>query len=110
MKDYISLAKDSNKESMQTGTGILTTDISGTPKTSPLAYSSTILTIAIPENAAEVVFKPSTAMRVSEASNMSTYYVISAGTTHAFGVSRTDNLYVVRDAGDGTLNFYFVTV
>lgn len=110
VKNYSSLQKDDNHEAIQAGSGILTVDSSDTQKESPLSYSSTILTISVPENAAEFVVKPSSDLRVSEQSDMSTYYVVSASTTHAFGVSRTDSLYIVRDSADGTVNFYFVTV
>lgn len=109
-KDYLSMPKDDNSISIPTGTGFLTQDATATPKTSPLAYSNSVITIAIPSNAAEVVFLPSTALRVSNIVGMTTYYTQPASTEHVYCVSRMDSIYIVRDSADGTLNFYFVTV
>ena len=86
-----------------------------TPQTSPLAYSNTTITIAIPTNAAEIHMRPSTDMRVSSTDNTDPssggpYFVIPGGVMQPFGVSGIDNIYIVRDTADGTLNFFFVTV
>lgn len=109
-KNFGSLKIDENNRTIMSGSGISTVDVSGTPKTSPLSYSSTTLTIAIPTNAAEMVLTPSTALRIGENSAMSRYYVIPASTTIAIPVADTDNIYIVRDSADGTLSFFFVTV
>ena len=109
-KDYDTLARDDNRVPIMTGSGFETQDATGTPQTSPLSYSSSVITIAIPENAAEVVLLPSTALRVSDIVGMTRYFTIPADTALALGISKMDNLYIVRDSADGTLNFYFITV
>lgn len=110
MKNLESLNRDDNNTPIMTGTGILTQDATGTPQTSPLAYTTGVVTIAIPENAAEMVFRASTDIRVSNVSDVSTYFVVPAGANWVIGLARTDTLYFQRDATSGTLNFYFVTV
>lgn len=109
-KSFGSLPKDQNYEAIQSGTGIQTSDATTIAKNSPLAYTNAVITLTVPSNAAEVVFKPSTDMRVSELVGMGTYYVVAANTTQAFPLSRTDSIFITRDAADGTLNFYFVLV
>jgi len=109
-KDYGTLHRDDNQVEIPTGTSIQTFDATASSQDSPLAVSNSVITIAIPTNAAEIVFKPSAAMRVSEVVGMGTYFVVAADVTHAFGVARMDNIYVIRDSGDLTLNFYFVLV
>lgn len=109
-KDFATLHRDDNNIPIVTGCAFATQDSSGTPKTSPLAYSSSEIAITVPSNAAELVLLPSTAMRISEVTGMARYYVIPASTTLAFGVTRMDTVYIKRDASDGTLNFYFITV
>jgi len=104
------MPKDDNSISIPTGSGFVTADASNTPKLSPLAYSSTIIAISIPSNAAEVVFTPSTALRVSEVAGMTQYHTQTAGVTQAYCVGRMDTIYIVRDSADGVVSFYFVTV
>lgn len=110
IKNFGSLKIDDNHRVISSGCAIQTSDASGTPKTSPLAYSNITLIIEIPMNAAEVVFTSSTNMRISELPAMTSYYVHPANQTQAYGVADMDNIYIVRDAADGVLNFYFVLV
>lgn len=109
-KNLGSLKIDDNNRTVMSGNAFLTADISGTPKTSPLSYSNTVITIAIPTNAVEVVFTPSTALRVGESVAMTQYYTQAASTVEAYGVADMSNIYIVRDSADGTLNFRFITV
>lgn len=109
-KNFDVLGRDDNHEQIPTGCSILTHDSTGSPNNSPLSYSDSVINISIPVNAAEFVLKPSTDLRISENPAMSTYFVIGAGTVQAIGVARMDNIYIIRDSADGTLNFYFVTV
>lgn len=109
-KNFAVLQRDDNMVPMMTGSTFLTVDSSGTPKASPLAYSSSEIAITVPVNAAEFVVQPSTAMQISEVTGMANYYVVPASTIQAFCVSRMDTVYIKRNASDGTLNFYFVTV
>lgn len=109
-KNYDSLAREDNENPINVGSAIETSDASGTPKDSPLAYSSSVITLSVPANAAEIVVRPTTDMRISEASNAATYYTVLAGTIHTFPLGRMENVYIVRDASDGTVHFYFITV
>lgn len=110
-KDFERLNRDDNKVPIMTGVGIATQDATGTPQKSPLAFTTGVTTIEVPTNAAEIVLKPSVALRISEEATVSDrYFVIGAGTTMAIGVADTDTIYVAGDSASGTLNFYFVTV
>lgn len=105
-----SLAREDNGNSVQIGSSIQTSDSTGTPKTSPLAYSSSVITITIPDNAVEFIVNPTTAMRISEIVGMSQYDVIAANSKEAIPCARMDFIYIVRDSADGTLNFRFTLV
>lgn len=109
-KDFLRLQRDDNQVPMQAGIAFRTFDATGSAKNSPLAYSSVEIAIAIPTNAAEMILRPSTDLRVYEVTSSTSYYVIPAGVTHALGVAGMDTIFIVRDASDGTLNFYFLTV
>ena len=111
-KDFQNLRRDDNQVPIMTGTHIQTYDATGTPQESPLTFSNlAVTTIVIPTNAAEVVFLPSVATRVSEAATMSTgYFVQAASTAQAYGVAGMDNIYIQGDAASGILQFYFVLV
>ena len=109
-KNYGSFVKDDNNESIVTGNGIQTFDSTASPKNSPLAITTGTTTLAVPSNAAEVVFNSSVALRISEVSNLATYFVIGASTTIAIPVGRLDNIYVAGDSSSGTLQFYFITI
>jgi len=107
-KSYSNLAKDGSARVIQVATSIQTSDATGTPQTSPLAYTTALITaLTIPTRAAEIVLKPSTDLKVSEDSTMTSYFVILANTTQVFPLARADNFYVQGNSSDGTLNFYF---
>jgi hypothetical protein len=109
-KDFAFLKRDDNRVPIQTGTHIQTFDATATPQNSPLAFdATTFTTIAIPSNAAEVVFAPSVALRVSEVAGGATYFVQPIQ-TQAYGVAGMDTIYIRGNAAIGTLNFYFVLV
>ncbi len=105
-----SLIPDENGEKVQIGSVMTTLDSSGTPKASPLAYSSTEIVITIPDRAVEMVLAPSTALRVSEVTGMANYYVIPANAAEVIACARMATLYIKRDSADGTLNFRFNNV
>ncbi|KKN56839.1 hypothetical protein LCGC14_0568210 [marine sediment metagenome] len=110
-KEFERFERENNRVPIPTANAFLTADITDpTPQTSPLVYSNSVITIAIPKNAAEVVFAPSTAMRVGEVVAMTQYYTIQAGSAEAFGVADMDEIYIVRDSADGVLNFRFLTI
>lgn len=108
-KVYSNLAKDGSARVVQVASTIKTED--ATPQESPLAYTAADVTeISVPTNAAEMILKPSTDLRISEEEAMGSYFVIDAGSVHVIPVGRCDNLYIKGDSAAGTLNFYFHTI
>lgn len=109
-KNYGSFRKDDNNVTIQTGTSFKTADSTGTPITSPTTVGAAQVAIAVPVNAAEVVFNVNAAMLVSEVDGMAQYYTQSANTVEVYACSNIDTIYVKRSAGDVTLNFRFILV
>lgn len=109
-KNFGSLKKDGNNQTIQAAIGFQTYDASTSPKTSPLSYSSSVITIAVPSNAIEVSFLPSTSMRVSELSNMASYFTVDAGREQPFELGSQDYIYIKRDSEDGVVNFRFILI
>lgn len=105
-----SMMRDDNHEPLQIGTSFQTSDATASPKNSPLAYSSTTITITVPDNAAEFICQPSTDLRVSEVSSMATYYIVRSSTAEAIPCVKMSSIYIVRDSADGTLQFRFTLV
>jgi hypothetical protein len=95
---------------LQTATTFVTQDAAGTPKTSPLAYSSSVITIAIPDTAIQLILCPTTDLRVSEDVAMARYDIILAGAKEVFAVALMTNVYIKRDTVDGTVKFRFAQV
>ena len=110
LKNFGALRKDSNHESIPFGGAFVTQDATGTPKTSPLAYSSSVITLTVPANAVKLVVLPTTDMRISDVSNAATYDVVPANTRETYDVANMSAVYIVRDASDGSLRFRFITV
>jgi hypothetical protein len=107
-KIFKNLAKDGSARVIQVASEIKTEDATSTPQESPLAYTaSTAIIIAIPTNAAELIINPSTNLRVSEESDLASYFVVDASAFHVIPVGRMDSVYIKGDSADGTLNFYF---
>jgi hypothetical protein len=104
------VARDSSGIPIQTATSFVTQDASGTPKLSPLAYSSSVITIAVAVDAAQLILSPSTDLRVSEDPAMARYDIISAGAKEALAVMVMPNVYIKRDAADGVVRFRFAKV
>jgi hypothetical protein len=111
-KDYNFFKRDDNRVTIPTGTGFETQDATGTPQKSPLTVSSSVITIAIPTDAAEMVVSVDQDCRLSEeATAADRYYVIKANTAEVIGCSNIDTLYLLRNAAtDVALNFRFVLV
>ncbi|MFA5037064.1 MAG: hypothetical protein WC479_07810 [Candidatus Izemoplasmatales bacterium] len=107
-KNYSNIPKDGSARVIPVASGIKTEDATSTPQESPLAYTSAaVITIEVPENAAELIIKPSTDLRVSEEVAMGSYFVADGGSVHVIPVGRTDQIYIKGDSADGTLSFYF---
>ena len=103
-----------NNYQVITGHDIKTKDATSTPQESPLAYTTSEIELVIPSNAVEIVMRASTDIRIKTETGASDYFVLPADTTMVFGVAKRadagESLYFIRDASNGTLNFYFVTV
>lgn len=110
MKDLISLIRDDNNEAVQIGSTFVTQDATDTPQDSPLAFSTTVIEIKVPERAVEFIVNPDQDLRISEDSAMSTYDVIASGTKEAVSCGRMESIYIVRDSADGTANFRFTLI
>ena len=111
--NFRKLVKDSTGSSMPVGQTFMAQDETGSPKTSPLSVSSSVITLTVPARAVEFICVASAACRISALNNnpaSAPYFVLPAGIPMTFPVSNQDALYVVRDSSDLTLNFYFVIV
>lgn len=110
-KSYSNLKRDASNEPLMTGTTLLFQDATGTPQTSPLSVpdqSSSVTTITIPTNAAEMEILSNVALRVgSLAALTSNYYVVPANTPKVFMVSGTDTIYIAGDSATATVQFHF---
>lgn len=101
------VSRDGSRIAVQAGGSFTVADATGTPKTSPLAVSSAVITITVPDNAIEMIINPSAAMRISDTVGMTTYDVIAANTKESIPCAKMQYIYIVRDSGDLTLNFRF---
>lgn len=90
-----------------TARGFQTKDATTVPQGSPLAYSSAVITLKTPTNAVEITLAPTTDLRYSEDPTMATYDIIKAGSKEVIGLYDGD-LYIKRDASDGTVAFSYI--
>ena|SRR5882757_5331672 len=103
------LVNDGNRNAMQFGNWPQTSDATASPVTSPVTVTTgTILTI--PNNAAQIVISSSAALRISELSDVSTYFVLPANTLLTIDIARLGLLYLKQDSGSCTVQFYFSVV
>lgn len=110
-KNFGTLATDDNNEKLQSGRSFTSSDATDTPQTSPLAIlTASATTIAVPENAAEMVVWCDQDVNISTTSGLTDYFTIPALVIIAMPVSNVDNVYVQGDSADGTLNFFFLTI
>lgn len=105
--DLNALVRDENQKEVQIGSSFVTTN--GT-QNSPFSYTNVVSAIAVPPGAVEMVLAPTTDLKVSEDSTMTTYDVIVQGTKEAIGCARMDTIYITRSGGSGTLYFRFTKV
>lgn len=106
------LPRDGNHIAIQAGQKFVTQDVTGTPQTSPIAYSTTIIAIVVPDNAIKMTLIPSTDLRVSDLATFTTanYDLLKANIKETIDVAGMQTIYVVRDSADGNLFFKFVTI
>lgn len=112
-KAFGNTAKDASRIAIQAGKSFVTKDVTGTPKTSPLTVSSSVITIAIPTNAYQMqLYAISADVRISEESTAAAnYFVLKATVNMTIDVANMDTLYLLRDAAvDATLYFLFKTI
>ena len=109
-KVFSNLPTDGGGRPIQTGNAFVLADITGTPKTSPLAIDTNVTTIAVPTNALEMVLSCDVAIRIGTAVAVTTYFTLGASTVLAIPVGTMDNIYIRTGSGSGTLQFYFITV
>lgn len=105
-----SLPQDDNAKPVQVGSSFTTTDVTTVPKTSPVSYSSSAITIAIPDGAVEFIVLPTTDLRVSSLSDVSSYDLVKLGSKESFPVARMSSVYIVRDSADGSAYIRFTIV
>lgn len=87
-----------------------TNDATGTPQTSPLAYSNSVIPLVVPQGAVHLSLLPTTDLRVSEQANAAQYDLIKAGSKELIACAEMANIYIIRDSADGTLYFKFIFV
>lgn len=103
------MPKDDNGSIIQGPSGFKTYDETGTPQKSPLAVSSSKITIAVPGDATTMHIITDEYLKVSEVSAMDSYIPIY--TTVSIGVAELDYVYLVRGgSSDATVGFFFDTL
>lgn len=104
-----SLVRGADSDTIQIGSGFQTQDGAAVPVTSPLTLTGSTQTLAVPQNAVELILNPATvSMNVSEVSSMATYDVIASGTKEAVPCARMPFVYV--NGASGVLNFRFTLI
>jgi hypothetical protein len=104
------LPKDAYNNAMQSGNGFQTQDDTDTPQTSPLAYSSSVITIKVPTAAIEMILFPTTDLLVSDVANMATYDLITGDTKESLPCAGQRYIYLKRSTVDGSLRFRFTMI
>lgn len=104
------IIRDGSRTPIQVAGSFQTNDSTGTPQTSPLTVSTSVVTLVVPDNAIQVSFLPLSAdMRVSELVGMGQYDVVRQNTKEVISCAKMQNIYVKRDAAaDVSLNFKFI--
>lgn len=101
------LPKDDDYIPLQVGNGIVTQDITGTPITSPVTMTaSSIKTLKVPNNAAELSIYCDADLLLSEDSNFNRYDLIPGGQKEVIGISKTEEIYLKND-GSVSVTVYF---
>lgn len=107
------VATDNNNNPLQAAGSFVTTDATPTtPIVSPVAISSTVVALTIPDNAVEVILMPSLAdLRISELPGMASYDIVRQNTKESIPVAKVQTLYIKRDATvDVSLLFRFTII
>lgn len=112
-----SLARDNNNEAIQTCGSFVTQDATaGTTLKSPLAYTTAVTALVVPDNAVSVVFTPTTAINVSNNIDGNStlvsapYYTQTATLVETYPCAKVQTIYFAATTTNGTLNFKFLCV
>lgn len=105
------LAVDDNSKPMQSGRAFVTNDATaGGAAVSPLSFTSASFALVPPSNAVEFICYADVAIKITEETTiLNGSFEIPANITMAFPCSGMSQI-VFKAAGNGTLNFWFLTV
>lgn len=110
-QEFLNLPRGGSHEIIPVGNYFETTDATGTPQTSPLAYSgATVYNLVVPQGAIQLTLMPTTDLRVSELSDVSKYDLIKANTKEIIDCASMANIYLKEDSADGSVYFKFIFV
>lgn len=102
---------DGNRVAVQgIASGFITTDISGSPVTSPLTLSTGVTTITVPVSAISVTISNLDATNnvlVSELVGMGAYFGIPPKTVQTFEIARQGFIYLKASASTPVCSFVF---
>lgn len=105
---------DGNRVAIQgLGSGFVTTDVSGSPITSPATATGTVTILNVPLSAIRVIISNTDATNslfVSELSDASTYYLLPKGATQSFDLGRQSKVYVKSSSSSTVFSFAFQIV
>lgn len=104
------IPKDANNETIQTANSFITQDGADTPITSPKTVSTSVVTLAVPRNAAELVIAyTDNSLQVSDVVAMATYTLLPATTTgFVYPCAGMSSIYIKRGSGtDCSVSFFF---
>lgn len=104
------LFREGSHQPVQIGNSFQTSDATSTPQVSPLAFTNATITIAVPDNAVELILNPSQDLRISELSSMSNYDIVAKSSKESIPVAGMSSVYITRDSSNGTVNFRFTII
>ena len=78
---------------------------------SPVSVTTaSVVALSVPERAVSLTLCADTAVRISEKSDMSNYFVLPANTPVTIDVAYEDYVYLQADSADGNCSFIFHVV
>jgi len=109
IQNFGNLPRDGSRSPIQTTNSFVTQDATGTPITSPLAYTTGVTTLVVPPNAVSIVIQSSVALKVSEVLTQASYYTTTINGVETLSCGNMANIYLSA-AGAATIQFRFNTV
>src|SRR3990167_1534168 len=91
------VTREGSRIAIQAGGSFVIADVTGTPQTSPLSYTTWVYTIVVPDNAIEFICSPTTDLRVSDTVGVATYDIVRASTKESIPCAKMQNIYVQRE-------------